>query len=175
MSSRQRHQSLRKEMALGAIWSFSFVVTTVLARLLGPEGFGVVAIAYAIVVIAQPLVDIGLSTAIVQRYDLSQEHISTAFWLTSLLSGVLAVSLFSAAPWIAALYDLPLLTPVIQLLSVTIILSGIVAIPAAQLTREFRFRWMAMRPFVASVLGGAVGLVLAFAGYGVWSLVCGIS
>jgi O-antigen/teichoic acid export membrane protein len=63
MSPRQRHQPLRKEMALGAIWSFvetsgagllSFVVTTVLARLLGPEGFGVVAIAYAIVVIAQP-------------------------------------------------------------------------------------------------------------------------
>jgi polysaccharide transporter, PST family len=180
MSPRRRHQPLRKEMTFGAIWSFvetsgagllSFVVTTVLARLLGPEGFGVVAIAYAIVVITQPLVDFGLSTAIVQRYQLSQEHISTAFWLTSLVGCVLAVSLFSAAPWIAALYDLPLLTPVIQLLSVTVILSGIVAIPAAQLTREFRFRWMAMRPFVASVLGGAVGLVLAFAGYGVWSLV----
>jgi O-antigen/teichoic acid export membrane protein len=180
MSPRQLHQPLRKEMTFGAIWSFietsgarllSFIVITMLARLLGPEGFGVVAIAYAIIAITESLVGFGLPTAIVQRYQLSQEHISTAFWLTSLLSCVLAVSLFSAAPWIASLYDLPLLTPVIQLLSVTVILSGIVAIPAAQLTREFRFRWMAMRPFVASVLGGAVGLVLAFAGYGVWSLV----
>jgi polysaccharide transporter, PST family len=180
MSPRQLYQPLRKEMTLGAIWSFvetsgagllSFVITMVLARLLGPEHFGVVAIAYAIVAVTQPLVRSGFPTAIIQRYQLSQEHISTAFWLTMLLGCVLAVSLFSAAPWIATFYDLPLLTPVIRLLSVTVILSGISAIPAAQLTREFRFRWMAMRPFVASVLAGAVGLTLAFAGYGVWSLV----
>jgi O-antigen/teichoic acid export membrane protein len=113
-------------MTLGAIWSFvetsgagllSFVITMVLARLLGPEHFGVVAIAYAIVAVTQPLVRSGFPTAIIQRYELSQEHISTAFWLTILLGCVLAVSLFSAAPWIAALYDLPLLTPVIRLLS----------------------------------------------------------
>jgi Polysaccharide biosynthesis protein len=80
MSPRQLYQPLRKEMTLGAIWSFvetsgagllSFVITMVLARLLGPEHFGVVAIAYAIVAVTQPLFRSGFPTAIIQRYQLS--------------------------------------------------------------------------------------------------------
>lgn len=171
---------LQARVARGLTWTMldiwgrqvlNLVVFLILARLLTAADFGLVALATVFVAFVQLVVDQGLGDAIIQRREVKRSHIDTAFWV-AVATGVLltAIGLALAAP-IAALLGEPRLSPILQVLSLTFVLSAMNSIQIALLRRELAFRSLAIRSIVAAAGGGAVGIGLAFLGFGAWALV----
>ena len=172
--------SLLSSGATGAMWlTASQVIAQVihvtirvfLARLLLPSDFGLLAAAVTVISAMNLLLDLGFSAAIVQRRDLDRAAESTAFWLV-LLSAVLgAMFLFGVAPLAALFYRIPEVRPVLQVLSVSLVLSAPESFFAALLQRDLRFRLLGVRRVLGAFVAGAVALTLALLGFGVWALV----
>ena len=150
---------------------FGLFFTFLLAAILGPEAFGVVTLALVYIVFIELFVEQGVVTAIVQRKTLDEAHLNSAFWLnlgwSVLLTGVsVALSGF----WARA-NGVPELEPIIDVLSITIVLWALSLVQRAQLEREMDFKKLAVRSNVATLIGGVVGVSAAVAGAGVWALV----
>lgn len=149
----------------------AMVVFVALTRLLDAKDFGLVALALFVVTLAQTLVKAGLAEAIVQRKDLSVEHVRAAFWTSTGLGVVLAGATALAAPLIASAFDEPRLASLVRVLSVNFVLFGVASVSQALLQRELEFRAIAVRSMLGSFLGGVAGIAAALAGAGVWALV----
>ncbi|MCJ2072366.1 lipopolysaccharide biosynthesis protein [Methylobacterium sp. J-030] len=149
----------------------SFGVFLVLARLIAPAEFGMVAIAAVFIDILQIVARCGLPDAVVQRADLDEDFAATAFWVMLGAGTLCAVALAALAGPIAWMFDLPELRPVLSALSVCFVITAAGAIHEARLQRSFGFRKLALRALSSNLVGGAVALAMAYAGYGVWSLV----
>lgn len=172
--------SLRGRTIRGVIWSgvqtggaetISTVVFLLLARLLAPEAFGVVAFASVVVAFLQVFVKQGLGVALVQRPDLREEHIDAAFWANMAAAVVLAVAAVGLALPVSALLGNEELGPVLRAMAALFPLMALTVVPEALLTREMRFKSLAFRSIAAAAAGGVVGVVFALRGAGVWSLV----
>lgn len=168
----------RVRVAIG--WSYlltagrvgsSIVVTFLLAKLLGPAEFGLVAMATVFVIITQTVVQQGLFTALVQRDRLDEAHLQAAFGVLLLVGA--AASLLAAAfsPLWALVNRAPELTAVCVALSPLVLIQALAVVPEALLRRDLRFRVLAGRTVLAAVLSGVTGVALALAGAGVWALV----
>lgn len=174
------NQNLQRRVARGVTWTIvdnwgrqflQLAVFIVIANLLMPEEFGLVALAMAFVMLAQLFVDQGMGDALVQRQQVSREHLDTAFWAAMLLGTLLfLVGLVVAVP-IGQLLNEPELTPLLQALSFSFVLTGAAAVPMALLRRELRFRSLALRTLFSIAGGGVAGITLAVMGYGAWALV----
>ncbi len=129
------------------------------------------ALATVFVAFAQLIVDQGLGDALIQRKEVTRSHVDTAFWV-ALATGLLltALGLILAGP-IAGLLKEPDLAPILQVLSLTFVLSAMNSIQIALLRRELAFRSLAIRSIVAAAGGGVVGIVMAVNGFGAWALV----
>ena len=149
----------------------STVFTFLLAALLGPHDFGVVAVALVFVAFVRMLLEQGFMTAIIQREDLDDAHLDSAFWLNLAWCLVLAVGCAFVAGWWADVNDMPQLGPVIQVLSLMIVIDGLQIVQQAVMERQLDFKRLAIRTNISVLLGGAVGIPLALAGAGVWALV----
>lgn len=147
------------------------LITFILAAVLGPDEFGLVALALVYVMFIEMLQRQGLSSAIVQRRNLEDDHLHTAFWLIIGLSLALTAGSVGLSGWWAGVNNTPDLQPVIGWLSALLPINGLILVQEAILRREMRFRPLAVRNTVASVAGGVLGVVAAFAGFGVWALV----
>lgn len=172
--------SLRQKAVKGVLWSvieswgrqaISFAVFFVLARLLGPEAFGLVALATVFLAFVGIFLDQGFSSAIVQRQDLEPEHLDTAFWTNIGISVLLTLLCLMSADWVANLFKEPALTPVLRWLSVNFILLAFISVQQALFQRQLAFKMLAVRSLIAVVVGGGVGVTMALMGFGVWSLV----
>jgi polysaccharide transporter, PST family len=117
------------------------------------------------------LVESGFAEAIIQRKDLTATDLNSAFWMNNAIGLAFAVVLVAAAGVIAQALGQPQLGPVLMALSAVFVLSGLASVPQAILRRELAFRAIALRGLVGTLAGGAVGVAMAFAGAGVWSLV----
>jgi PST family polysaccharide transporter len=149
----------------------SVLVTFLLAKLLGPTEFGLVAMATVFVMVAQTLLQQGLVSAIVQRDTLTPEHLDAAF-LALLLGGLGVTALTAlASPVWAWVNGEPRLTLVCLALSPLVLLQGLSVVPEALLRRDLQFRSVAVRTLLAALVSGVVGVGLAVAGAGVWALV----
>ncbi|HEY8177322.1 MAG TPA: lipopolysaccharide biosynthesis protein [Candidatus Limnocylindria bacterium] len=178
--SRDARRRFRQDVATGLTWTLigtwgrqgiDLVVFAVLARLLLPEDFGLVALAMVFVLFAQLLVDQGMGDALVQRREITPLQIDTAFWVAVATGGLLTVALFLLAWPIAALLGEPELQPILQVLSLTFVLAAFTTIQIALLRRDLAFRSLSLRALAASAGGGVVGVIAALAGWGVWALV----
>jgi O-antigen/teichoic acid export membrane protein len=146
-------------------------LSLLLARLLGPEAFGLIAMANVYVMFVEMLVRQGLFVAVVQRPGLTLRQLDTAFWLTSIAVILLTpTSILLSGPW-ARLNRVPELAPLIIALSALILLRGLSVVQEARFHRQMDFKLLALRGNAAVLVGGAVGLTLALMGAGVWSLV----
>lgn len=150
---------------------FSFVVFLVLARLVAPEAFGLVALATAFIAFMGPLANQGMDTAIVQQPELEAEHLDTAFWTNLAGAAALTTVGIGSADWLATLFGDPRLSPVLVALSWTFVLMSASSVPQALLQRDLNFRALATRSLAGTCAGAVVGVGMALAGYGVWSLV----
>ena len=149
----------------------AMVTTFVLAAILGPHDFGVVAIALIYIQFVQLFLEAGLATAIVQRARLESQHINAAFWMNVAFALVLMGFSIGLAGWWADLNGSPELEPVIIALSGLLLIDAVAVVPAALLQRRLAFKALALRVNVGAFSGAVTGISLAVAGAGVWSLV----
>ncbi len=151
--------------------AINFAVFVTMAKLLGPELYGLLSMAAVFIVLAEALVRESVSEYLIAAHDPGAEDYNATFWLTAALGLVLALALWAASGAIAALYGQPQVAGLIRGLSVTVLLIAFTAVPVAILRREFNFRVLSLRAIAGVVAGGAVGIGMAMAGYGVWSFV----
>ncbi len=143
----------------------------VLARLLTPRDFGLLAMTLVFTGFAAVFVDLGLTAAIVQRRELQERHLSTAFWVNVATALILAAVLAALSPALAALYDEPRLVGITLVLAVSFPLAALGAVQIGLAERRMEFRRLAVVESGAVVVSFAAAIVAAVAGLGVWSLV----
>lgn len=147
------------------------VFTLVLARIVGPQDFGIVAQAVIYVGFAQLLLDQGFGAALVQKRKLGDQDIGSVLWLNVAASVVLAALTLLVAPLVAEFFQTPEVTPVLRVMSLVLLLYGLTVVPMSLMNRNLRFRSMAMIDVVSVVTGGVAGVVVAVAGGGYWAIV----
>jgi PST family polysaccharide transporter len=172
--------SSKKKVAQGVAWAscaqwggqlLSFGIYTGLARLLSPQVFGLVAIAGIYIAFMQVFVYQGFGAAVIQRRELEREHLDSAFWIAVATASFLCLLTFLLGHQIARFFHEPRVAPVIELLSLSFFIYALGSVHGALLSRELDFRPLAVRSLIATGGGGAVGLSMAYYGWGVWSLV----
>lgn len=149
----------------------TFVVTIVLARLLMPEEYGIVALITIFIALAEVIADGGFNTALIQKKDADSVDFSTVFFFSLAIAITLYVLLYACAPFIAGFYNQPMLTPVVRVLSASILFYSINSVQRAYISRNMLFKKLFISALIAVLLSGSVGIYLAYIGYGVWSLV----
>ena len=144
----------------------SLVVAGILARLLSPDDFGVVAIASVIIAFFNLLTDMGVSPAIIQNKSLTKGELSDIFSFT-VWTGIGISALFFAASWpIAHYYESDILRTLCQLLSVNLFFASATIVPGALFYRNKEFKFIAVRSFVIQISGGAAAVTAALCGAG---------
>lgn len=171
---------LERHAVKGVFWTvvqaiggraLSFVVFVVLARLLTPADFGLIAMAGVFIALLEVLVQQGFSLVITQRENLEPAHEWTGFWANLLLSAVFGGALWASATWVAELYDAPALAPIVRWLAAVLPLRAMSTVPAGLLQRRFQFKALAVRSILGALAGGIAGVGAALAGWGVYALV----
>ncbi|MBA3658516.1 MAG: lipopolysaccharide biosynthesis protein [Gemmatimonadales bacterium] len=149
----------------------NYIVFLILAVVLPPSDFGVVAMASVWLAILGAFAESGFGAALVQRAELRPSHVSTTF-VINLAAGVMLAALGAALAFpAAALYRMPAVAPVMTVLAAAFVIRSLSLTQAALAQRAVNFRALAMRDVGSNVAGGVVGVGMALAGYGVWSLV----
>ena len=150
----------------------SFIISIVLARILMPDDYGVIAIILVFINLANVIIDGGLNTALVQKKEADQTDFSTIFWFCLLVAFVLYGVLFVGAPIVSKFYNNTILTPTLRVLGLSVFFNSFNSIQRAYVSRHMLFRKLFIANGVAIVLSGVIGIVMAYRGYGVWALVC---
>ena len=149
----------------------SLLVFIILARLLEPKDFGTVAFARLFIDYLEGFSGQGLDTAVIQKNNLSNQHLNSAFWLITSLSVIFATTVILCAISLHSFTDEHVLLSVLCWLSISIIASGTSRIHVALLYKNNKFKSLAKRGLVSTVLGGVTGILFAINGYGIWSIV----
>jgi O-antigen/teichoic acid export membrane protein len=173
--------SLLKNKAMSALrWNtletfgrqgLQFGLAVVLARILSPEDFGLMAIVIVLVSIGNCLAEGGFGQALIQKEHVSRDDESSAFFVTMALSTIASLVLFVAAPEIARFFTMPDLLLLSQAMAITFIVSGAGGVPFALLTKQCRFKELTLVSGATAITSSTVAVILAWSGWGVWSLV----
>ena len=180
-SLRQNEMKKDKNIILdNFIWRFAercgaqlvtAVVTLLLARILMPEDYGRTALVAVFINILQVFIDSGLGTALIQKKDADDLDFSSVFYFNFAVCLVLYAGMFIAAPYIAAFYKDPSLTPVVPVASLTLVFSGVKGIQQAYVSRNMLFKRFFFATLGGTLFSAFLGLGMAYAGFGVWALV----
>jgi polysaccharide transporter, PST family len=160
-------------LAQAARFALQAASMVVLARLLTPDDYGIVAMALVVIGLAQVFRDAGLSTATVQRDQLTRAQVDSLFWINLAVSAAITAAVLVSAPLVAAFYRTPELTAVTAWLSATFLISGVSIQQDALLRRYMQFGSLAAVQIASQSVTFAVAVMLALLGYGYWSLVAG--
>ena len=172
--------SLKKQASSGFTWTFiqqfghqfiGFVVSMILARILLPEEFGLIGMIGIFIAIGTGLMDSGLNQSLIRGKEMDQGDYSTVFFFNLISSIVLYVIIYFCAPLIANFYDQPVLTNLVRVYCLIFIISAFAAVQNARLTKKLDFKTQTIIAIPASIVGGIVGITMAYTGFGVWSLV----
>lgn len=172
--------SLKKQALSGFLWSslqllgtqgLGLLVSLILARLLLPAEFGLIAMLGIFMGIGSTLISGGLTQSLIRSENLDEEDYSTVFYFNLIGSILVYLLIFSTAPLIAEFYRQPLLTIIVRVYSITFIINAFSAVQIARLTKKLDFKTQMKVSIPALIMGSSVGIVLAYKGYGVWSLV----
>ena len=173
-------ESLKSKTVKGVMWSsidrfttkgISFVFSMLIARMLLPSDYGVIAMLGIFMAVSQCFIDSGFGTALVRKNDRTEEDFCTVFYFNIAVACICYALLFLASPYIARFYDLPLLESVTKVWGLNLIISSFAGIQSAQLTIAIDFKSRAKISVITTLFTGIVGLWLAYRGYGVWALV----
>ncbi|MCM1984906.1 MOP flippase family protein [Lyngbya confervoides] len=173
--------SFQQKVVKGVLWTsiqnwgsqaLFFVTFLVLARLLGPETFGLVSLSTIFIHLIQALLGQGFSDAIIQRKDLDREHLDTAFWANFGIGLFLFILGVISAPAIALAFKQPDLIPIVRWMSLLVVFNSVNTTQQAILRREMNFKALAARQLAGQLAGTIVAITLALMNFGVWSLVC---
>lgn len=172
--------NLKQKTKKGLVWSMierfatqgvQFLFGIILARLLSPNDYGVIAMPLVFLAIAQCIIDSGFSTALIRKPELTEDDLSTAFYF-NLGVGILCYAvLFFTSPLIADFYHIPILSSLLKVTALAVLFNPLCAVQQAILTRKIDFKTQAIVSLSGAVVSGIVGLYMAYNGFGVWSLV----
>jgi O-antigen/teichoic acid export membrane protein len=150
----------------------AFIINIVLARILGPEPFGLVALALIFISIGNLLIESGLASGVIQKTEINKQDIQYVFTIQFILALVISGLIFAFAPLIARIYNQPKVIPVLQVFTIILFLQSASQTSTALLQRKLAFKRIQQSQIVSYLVGYlAIGLPLAYKGYGVWSLV----
>ena len=173
-------QSLKDKTVKGTFWSaadsilrygVAFVVGVVLARLLSPDEYGLIGILAVFIAIFEIIIDGGLINALIRKTDAQEIDYCTVFYTNMVLSIAMALIIFFSASIIADFFERQELVPLTQVMSCVVILHALALVPKARLTKLIDFKTQTEVSFIAAVISGVFGIVMAYMGYGVWALV----
>lgn len=172
--------NLKRQISSGLLWTglgrvaqqvAQFGLTVILARLLSPEDFGILAMAAVFTGFATTLSDAGFSTALIQKQNIREDHINTVFWVNVASNIFLTALMFLLAPWLAAFYKTPILMPIFRVVGLNFLIGSLGSVHGALLQKEMQFKSIAGISTASVTLSGTLGVILAWMGAGVWSLV----
>ena len=172
--------SLRKKTLSGMVWTFgqqfsgqliSFVVSIILARLLLPAQFGLIGMLSIFISVGRSLMDTGLTSSIIRTKDADQRDYSTVFFINLIGSVIIYAIVFFLAPFIASFYKQEILTSLVRVYSLLFIFQAFMGMQNALLTIKMDFKTIMLIEIPSILIGGTLGVILAYYGFGVWSLV----
>ena len=172
--------SLKAKTFHGVVWSalerFSlqgvqFVINIIMARLLLPSDYGIIAMLAIFLQISQTFVDSGFTNALIQRKERTEVDFATVFYFNIVIGIVFYGVLYFSAPWIADFYHMPVLVPVTRVIALNLIISALSAVHKTKLTIAIDFKTQAKASLTAASISGGIGIWLAYVGFGVWALV----
>ncbi len=171
---------MRNKTIINFIWRFlercgsqgvTFVVSIILARLLSPSDYGTIALVTVIINVLQVFVDSGMGNALIQKKNADDTDFSTVFYFNLGISLTLYGIVYLCAPLIALFYEKPELTPIVRVLCLVIPISGVKNIQQAYISRNMMFHKFFVATLSGSLVSAAVGIGMAYAGCGIWSIV----
>jgi teichuronic acid exporter len=172
--------SLKKQALSGVFWSsmqlfgtqgIGFMVSIILARLLLPAEFGLIAMITIFIGLGNVLINGGLSYSLIRTENPDEEDFSTVFYFNLIGSIFIYAFIFLVAPLIAAFFNQELLTLIVRVYSITFVINAFSTIQTTRLTKIMDFKTQMIVSIPSLIIGGTVGVTLAYIGYGVWSLV----
>lgn len=170
----------RKTIASNMFWRFAerigaqgvkLLVEIVLARLLVPDDYGMIALVTVFITILNVFVDSGLATALIQKKNVDELDFSSVFWFNVGWCFILYLLLFYASPFIAKFYGRTELIPVVRILGLQVIISGVKNVQQAYVSRTLRFKCFFYATLGGTLGAAGIGIWMAYNGYGVWALV----
>lgn len=173
-------ESLKEKTVKGAGWSFAdsilgqgitFVVGLVLARLLSPDEYGLIGIITIFIVVFNGIVDSGFSNALIRKQDCTDEDYNTMFFVNMTMSVLLFLVLFFSAPLISRFFDRPELTDLSRVMGLMLVFNALSLVQYTILSKRIDFKTKTKASLISSIVSGVIGIGMAFAGCGVWSLV----
>lgn len=162
------------------IWKFlekccvqgvSFIISIVIARLVLPEEFGIVALVAVFTNIANVIVEGGMSTALIQKKNADNIDFSTVFYLSIFVSLILYVILYLTSPLIAYFYNMSSLVLIIRIIGISILFGGLNSVQRAYVSKYMLFNKLFKCSIISILISGFIGIIMAFKGFGVWALV----
>lgn len=173
-------ENLKHKAIKGVAWNFvgtsankviQFAITLILARMLTPEDYGLIGMLGFFIGIASTFIDSGFSSALIQRNDKSDIDYCTVFYINLGMSVIMYGILYVCAPLIAYFYNQPILISIIRIYCLTLIIGSLTAINNVMLVIDLNYKASTMISSVAALVSGGIGIIFAYMGYGVWSLV----
>ncbi len=149
----------------------SFVIAVILARILGPEEFGLLSMIMVIIAFSNVFVDMGLGVSLIQRKEINDYHLGSVFWFNVFVGLILTIILYLSAPLVARFYKQEILIDLVKALSFLFIINAFGRVVNARLTKALDFKKPIIAQLLAAVISGSIGIFFAYYGYGVWALV----
>lgn len=172
--------SIKPMLAKASLWALvaalgtqgaAFIIFVILARLLEPRHFGMVAFAALFIDLSRGVMLGGIPEALIQRKTWDEAAANTAFWLNIIAAAVFMAAAGAIAGGIVLFSHQTLFPMVFWALSATLLIDAVRSVQEARLRRDFQYKMLAGRTIIAALVGGVVGVICAFAGFGVWALV----
>ncbi len=171
---------LKQSIVTGMIWKLlerggvqgvQFIVQIILARLLLPSDYGILALVVIFITIANVFVQSGLSTSLIQKKIVDEIDLSSVFFVSLVIATFLYFVLYVTAPMIAVFYEKVSLVPVLRVLAITLFPGAFNSIQNSIISRNMQFRRLFYSSIGAGIFSGVVGVSMAYMGYGIWALV----
>jgi len=172
----------KKKTISGLSWSFiesvsqyglTFVVSIILARQLSPEDFGLIGMTTIFIAISTTLIDSGFAQALIRKQNTSNIDLSSVFYLNILLGIAFFMLLFFTSPYISSFFDEPKLINIIRVISIGLFIGSFTSIQQTILIKRLDFKLMTLISAISTFFSGVVSIIMAFKGFGVWSLIFG--
>lgn len=155
----------------GATQVLQFVFGVIMARLLAPADYGIVGMLAIFLAISQMFIDSGFGAALIQKKDRTEIDFATVFYFNLAVACFFYVVLFFAAPYIAAFYNMPILTPICRVVALGLPMGALCSVHRSRLTIQLNFKLQTLISLISLTCTGVFGVVLAYRGYGVWTIV----
>lgn len=170
----------KSELLMGIIWNglekvlmkgSSFVIGIILARLLSPSDYGLMGMLTIFVMLSNVIIEGGFAKALIQKKDCSNIDYSTAFFSNVGISIGIYIILYFIAPYVAVFYEEPQLAALLRILAINFVLGALNIVQRAKIMAAVDFKSLAQINVLSTIIGGIVGIMMAYNGWGVWSLV----